>query len=480
MVEKIDSGRPQYGMIIILMFGAFICVLNNTLLNIALPSIMVDLKIDPATVQWVTTGYMLVNGILTPASAFIIQKYSIKRLFLSAMILFSLGTIIAGSAYHFPILLLGRMTQAAGTSIMMPLLLNVMLVSFPVEKRGTAMGIYSLVFTAAPAIGPTLSGWIIEHYDWRMLFHFVAPLTVMVVIIGFFLLKSHPEKKPITLDKMSLVLSSIGFGNLLYGFSAAGKNGWNSPVIIITIVTGIISVVLFVLKQTRQESPMLNFRIFTYPMYALSSGILTVTQIIMYSTMMILPIYVQSVLGISPIDAGIMMLPGVIVTSIMAPIVGKVFDRFGGRVMAIVGLSIIILTTWYFSVLSLETSYAMVTIMHTIRMFGMSMVAMPVQTNGLNQLPKELYPHGTAMNSTINYMAGSVGTAFLFTIMTKKSNEVIQSGSDTLSGMLSGINHSFFMTLYLLIFALVLALFIRRGFLPQTKINVNNAGTERR
>lgn len=214
--------KPPYGILSVLIVGAFIAFLNNTLLNIALPSIMTDLKVEPTTVQWLTTGFMLVSGVMIPLSAYLIQKYSVRRLFLTAMGLFTVGTILAGAAHVFPLLLAGRMIQASGTAIMMPLLMNVMLVSFPIEKRGTAMGVFGLVLMFAPAIGPTLSGWLIEHYDWRMLFHFVTPIAATVLILGFFMLKDKKEKVHMRLDFISLSLSSIGFGGLLYGFSSAG------------------------------------------------------------------------------------------------------------------------------------------------------------------------------------------------------------------------------------------------------------------
>ena len=267
------TDRPPYGIIAVLMIGAFISFLNNTLLNIALPSIMKDLEIGTSTAQWLTTGFMLVNGILIPTTAFLIQKYSVRNLFLAAMGLFTLGTILAGSANIFAILLLGRMLQAAGSAILMPLLMNVMLVSFPIQKRGTAMGVFGLILMFAPAIGPTLSGWIIEHYNWRMLFHFITPIAVIVFLIGFFLLKDKKEKVDIRLDFVSLLLSSIGFGGLLYGFSSAGEKGWASPYVYGPIIIGTISLIWFVVSQTKKDEPFLNFKVYQYPMFALSSVI---------------------------------------------------------------------------------------------------------------------------------------------------------------------------------------------------------------
>jgi EmrB/QacA subfamily drug resistance transporter len=494
-IKKTD--RPPYGILVVLMIGAFITFLNNTLLNIALPSIMVDLDVDASTVQWLTTGFMLVNGIMIPTTAFLIQKYSVRRLFLTAMGLFAAGTIIAGIAHSFPVLLTARMVQASGSAIMMPLLMNVMLVSFPVEKRGAAMGVFGLVLMGAPAIGPTLSGWIIEHYDWRMLFHFVTPIAIAVLLIGFFLLKDKKEKVDIRLDVFSLLLSSVGFGGLLYGFSSAGSKGWDSPQVYGTIIIGVISLVTFILRQFKLERPMLNFGIYKYPMFALSSAISMVITMAMFSGMLLIPIYVQTIRGISPLDAGLMMLPGAVLMALMSPITGKLFDKYGGRILAIVGLVITTVTTYYFSKLTLDTSYTQLVILNTVRMFGMSMVMMPVSTNGLNQLPARYYPHGTAMNNTTQQVSGAIGTAFLVTIMSNRTETYATEfatatmksavGQPTaemqqqiaMRAMLEGINDAFLVATLFAGIALVLAFFIKRAKQAEDIIEVKRPESEK-
>ncbi|WP_108670118.1 DHA2 family efflux MFS transporter permease subunit [Peribacillus acanthi] len=486
MQQTINTNpRPPYGLLAVLMVGAFIAFLNNTLLNIALPSIMNDLKVDAATVQWLSTGYMLVNGILIPTTAFLIQKYSVRRLFLVAMGLFTLGTILAGFAHAFPLLLSGRMTQASGSAILMPLLMNVMLTSFPVEKRGAAMGIFGLVLMGAPAIGPTLSGWIVEHYDWRMLFHVVTPIAGAVLLIGFFLLKDKKEKVDIRLDLFSVLLSSAGFGGLLYGFSSAGSKGWDSPQVYMTLIIGTISLVWFIYRQLKMDKPMLNFKIFKFPMYALSASISMVVTMAMFSGMLLLPIYVQTIRGISPMDAGLMLLPGAILMAIMSPITGRLFDKIGGRILAIIGLAITVITSYYFSKLTLDTTYAHLITLYTLRMFGMSLVMMPVSTNGLNQLPARFYPHGTAMNNTLQQVSGAIGTALLVTIMSNRTESVAKDmAADAMKhatgqpneaamaemkqqimmkAMLEGINYAFFVSVFIAALALVLAFFIKRA-----------------
>ncbi|MGM0845911.1 MAG: DHA2 family efflux MFS transporter permease subunit [Bacillota bacterium] len=484
MESRIKNVRPQYGILAVLMVGAFIAFLNNTLLNIALPSIMIELKVEPSTVQWLTTGFMLVNGVLIPTTAFLIEKYSVRKLFLAAMGLFTLGTLLAGIAHVFPVLLAGRMIQASGTAILMPLLMNVMLVSFPVEKRGAAMGMFGLIMMAAPAIGPTLSGWIVENYDWRMLFHFVTPIAILVFLLGFFLLKDKKEKVDIRLDVISVILSSAGFGSVLYGFSSAGTKGWDSPWVYGTIALGVVSLVVFILRQSQMERPMLNFGVFRYPMFALSSSITMVLNMALFSGMLMIPIYVQTIRGISPLDAGLLMLPGALVMAFMSPITGKLFDKFGGRMLAASGLMITVVTTYLFSKLTLETSYTNLVVLNSIRMFGMSMVMMPVSTNGLNQLPARFYPHGTAMNNTLNQVSGAIGTALLITIMSNRTvthtKELMQDAMKNLTGqsseaaltdiqqqvgmeaMLNGINDAFLVAAFIAGAALILSFFIKR------------------
>ncbi|MED1472314.1 DHA2 family efflux MFS transporter permease subunit [Bacillus salipaludis] len=481
-VKPID--RPPWGILAILMIGAFISMLNETLLNVALPSIMKDLDVTASTVQWLSTGYMLVNGVMIPATAFLIQKYTARRLFLTAMSLFLIGTIIAGFANSFPVLLVARMIQASGSAIMMPLLMNVMLTSFPPEKRGAAMGLFGLVFIFAPAVGPTLSGWLIEHFDWRMLFHFVTPIAAIVLVIAIFLLKDKKKDVEIRLDFLSFLLSSIGFGGLLYGFSSAGNKGWDSPQVYITIIVGAIALVLFIWRQLKLEVPMLNFRIYKYPMFTLSSAISIVITMAMFSAMLLLPIYVQSIRGISPIKSGLLMLPGSILMGIMSPITGKLFDKYGGRLLAIIGLSITIITSYFLSTLTLHTTYTELILIYSARMFGMSMVMMPVMTNGLNQLPAHQYPHGTAMNSTLQQVSGAIGSALLVTIMSNRTKthatDLAASAMKHLTGkptpealaemkqqiamkaMLEGINDSFLVSVGIASIALILAFFIKR------------------
>lgn len=473
-----EQKKPPYGIIAILFTGAFVAFFNQTLLNIALPEIMADFGIKAATAQWLVTGYMLVNGILIPASAYFIQRFSNRSVFIVAMSLFSLGTLIAGLAPVFSMLLIGRLLQASGAALMMPLLMNVMLVAFPVEKRGTAMGYFGLVMVVAPAIGPTLSGYIVQNYDWRVLFFIVLPVALIPLLLGIFKLKNLTfQNREISLDRFSLVLSSLGFGGILYGFSSAGTLGWSNPVVYVTITVGLVSLALFVRRQLKLDEPLLQIRIYKYPMFALSSIISVVLSMSMFSAMILMPIYIQTIKGISPINSGLLMLPGALLMGVMSPITGRLFDKWGAKVLAIPGLSLVVITTYLFSQLSLDTSYWQIMLIYTVRMLGISLVMMPVMTNGLNTLPMKAYPHGTAINNTLQQVSGAIGSAFLITLMNTRTEsaagELMAQGTALESienlAMLEGINFSFFVSTFIALTALVLALFIKKPNRPVTE-----------
>lgn len=471
--------KTPYLMIFILFVGAFVSFLNNSLLNVALPSIMVDLEIkDYSTVQWLSTGYMLVSGVLIPASAFLLTRFSNRKLFITSMVIFTLGTALAAYAPNFGLLLTGRMVQAAGSSIMGPLLMNVMLVSFPREKRGAAMGVFGLVMITAPAIGPTLSGYIVEYYDWRILFEMIIPLAVISLVLAIWKLDNVMEQdKNAKLDYVSIILSCIGFGGLLYGCSSASSDGWTDSLVLTSLIVGGIALITFIVRQLKMDTPLLDLRVYKYPMFALGSVISIVNAIAMFSGMILTPAYVQSVRGISPLDSGLMMLPGAIIMGIMMPITGKLFDKFGPRILAVIGLAVTAVSTYMLAQLQIDSSYGFIIFVYTLRMFGMSMVMMPIMTNGLNQLPTRLYPHGTAINNTAQQVAGSIGTAVLVTIMnsvTKSEATSLMKGIDpttltqsstaalTQHALLAGIQYSFYVALGVNIVALVLALFVKR------------------
>ncbi|QRG66362.1 DHA2 family efflux MFS transporter permease subunit [Brevibacillus choshinensis] len=460
----------------VIIAGAIAALLNQTLLNVALPKLMDQFHINTSTAQWVITIYMLVNGVLIPTTAFMMQKFTTRQLFITAMSLFALGTLVCGTAPAFSVMLIGRVIQAAGAGIIMPLMTNVIFNMFPLEKRGSAMGVVGIAMVFAPAIGPTLSGWIVEHYSWRVLFFVVLPIALIVLIFSSFILKNVTETGKPKLDVWGVIYSTIGFGGLLYGFSTAGGKGWGSLEVIAMLLIGCISLAVFVWRQLHIDHAMLEFRIFKIPAYSLAILISLMVNMTLYSGMILLPVYVQNILHFTPVQSGLLMLPGSILMGIMSPITGRLFDKFGARYLAITGLVITTATTFGFTKLSLYTSYSYLLTLYTVRMLGLSMLMMPVMTSGLNALPLRLNPHGTAMSNTINAIGGALGTSLFVTIMTTKSAahtadiirgshinpaDQAQVGLATMQGMAMGTNDAFMIATLFAIVALVLAMFLR-------------------
>lgn len=418
--EDITKESSNGKILAVMMLGAFVAILNQTLLNVAIPHIMSDLNISASTVQWLSTGYMLVNGIFIPVTAYLIEKFGTRKLFITSVLLFTIGSIICSISANFSMLMLGRVIQASGAGIIMPLLMTVFFTLFPPEKRGTAMGIMGIVMLFAPAIGPTLSGWIVEHYSWRILFDVVIPIGILDLIFSVLWMRDVTEITNPKFDFPGLLFSTLGFGFLLYGFSEAGNDGWTSGTVLTSLAVGIISLIAFTWRELTTEKPMLDLSVFKYDIFTLTTIISMIINMAMFGAMILLPIYLQNIRGFTALQSGLMLLPGAIVMGIMSPIAGALFDKMGAKWLAVTGLTITVLTTWQFTYLSMTTSFTHILILYVMRMFGMSFLMMTVMTEGLNQLPRHLGAHGTAASNTARQVAGSIGTAFLVTVMTTR------------------------------------------------------------
>lgn len=465
---------PKGPILFVMILGAFLATLNQTIMSVATPELMHDFNITAATAQWLTTGYMLVNGVLIPITAYLMQRFTTRELFQASMFIFFAGTLVSALAGSFPVLLTGRMIQAAGAGIIMPLLTQVILTLFPREKRGAAMGMVGLAIIFAPAIGPTLAGYIMERYSWEMMFYGMLPLTVMVIVCGFIYLRNVAERSFPKIDITSVALSTIGFGTLLYGFSRAASAGWSSAEVLLSLAAGALSLGLFIWKQLKSESPLLDLRAFQYNMFSLTTVISVAVTIVMYADMMLLPLYLQNARGFTAMESGLLLLPGAVIMGALMPITGKLFDRFGAKWLAIIGLTITILTTLSFVNLTDSTSYGYLMLMSTGRRIGMALLLMPIQTLGLNQLPSRLNSHGTAISNTVRQVAGAVGTSLLVTVMTSRTathfQDIAASGGTAgetqqhmlMEASIQGINDSYLVIVGIGIIGLLLSFFIKQ------------------
>ncbi|MYL48163.1 DHA2 family efflux MFS transporter permease subunit [Halobacillus litoralis] len=469
--------EKQYNRKIILvtfMIGAFFAVLNETLLNIALTELMEVFGLDAPTVQWMATGFMLVMGVLMPVSALLIQWFTTRQMFIGVMTVFLAGTIIAASAMNFPMLLTGRMIQAVGTGLLIPVIMNALLLLYEPEVRGRIMGTFGLVIMFAPAIGPTLSGVIVDLLGWRWLFITVIPFALFSILFAVKYLENVGEVTRPKADILSIVLSSIGIGGIVYGFSSAGESGegFSSVHIIIILSVAFLSLILFVLRQLKLEEPLLDVRVFTYKSYARGITIFVIVIMAMFASEIVMPMYLQGPLGFSAKTAGLLLLPGALLNGLMSPVMGTLFDKFGPRKLIIPGTLVLVGVMIFFSSINPSIPVWSFILAYVLLMLAVSAVLMPSQTNALNELPKHLYPHGTAIANTLQPIGGALGVSIFVSIMSQGERSYLNDVSGEVTGevmdraMTAGVHHAYWFALGLAILTFVVALFIRKAVAP--------------
>ena len=454
--------RKQIVMLAVLVFGTFVTVLNQTVVSPALPSIMAEMSVDAATAQWLTTGFTLVNAIMVPVTAFLTDRFTTRRLFLASMILFTCGTALAAWGPNFPVLLAGRLVQAGGAGILMPLVMTVLMWTFPIDRRGTAMGVFGIVIAFAPAIGPTVAGVIIDQANWHIMFWIIAALcAVVIVFAGAVLERGGETNKDVTLDVVSVILSTLGFGGLLYGLSAIGSYGITADSVA-GVVIGAVALVFFFRRQLRMEQPMLQVRVLANRKFLIATIIVMLVQGALLAGGILIPIMLQSYMGMSATTSGIVLLPGAIVMGAMGPIAGRLFDKHGPRVLAVTGTGILALTTATFIFMGPGTGLVTLTVIYTVRLFSLSLVNMPISTWGMNALPDKLVNHGTSVQNTFRQVAGSLGTAIIVSTSTAASNAVAGSTDATSAGVF-GIHMAFVVATALCVIGFVLTVALVRN-----------------
>ncbi|HDZ6147770.1 TPA: DHA2 family efflux MFS transporter permease subunit [Staphylococcus aureus] len=415
-----------------LLFGMFIAILNQTLLNVALPKINTEFNISASTGQWLMTGFMLVNGILIPITAYLFNKYSYRKLFLVALVLFTIGSLICAISMNFPIMMVGRVLQAIGAGVLMPLGSIVIITIYPPEKRGAAMGTMGIAMILAPAIGPTLSGYIVQNYHWNVMFYGMFIIGIIAILVGFVWFKLYQYTTNPKADIPGIIFSTIGFGALLYGFSEAGNKGWGSVEIETMFAIGIIFIILFVIRELRMKSPMLNLEVLKFPTFTLTTIINMVVMLSLYGGMILLPIYLQNLRGFSALDSGLLLLPGSLIMGLLGPFAGKLLDTIGLKPLAIFGIAVMTYATWELTKLNMDTPYMTIMGIYVLRSFGMAFIMMPMVTAAINALPGRLASHGNAFLNTMRQLAGSIGTAILVTVMTTQTTQHLSAFGEEL------------------------------------------------
>lgn len=445
-----------------LLVAGFVGLFSETALNIALGELSQLFAIDATTVQWLATGYFLTLGILVPVTGILMQKCSTRQMFITAILLMIFGTVLAAAAPVFGLLLAGRVIQAAGLAINLPLTQNVIFTIFPPHKRGAAMGIMGLVMLAGPALGPTLAGLILDTLSWHWIFLVTLPFLLFSFIFGLAYLPNVNEIRKVSIDAASVILSTIGFGGLVYGVSVAEDIGWTSWEVMGSIVIGVIALILFAFRQLNMEQPMLNLKAFSYPLFVLGVLMSFITFFNMLSLLVILPMYMQMALLVTAFTTGL-LLPGSLLNCVLAPMIGRMFDRHGPKAVITPGTIMVVIGYAAYSQFGTGTALWLIVVTHIVMMLGIGMVLASVQTNTLNSLPRQYYPDGIALTQTVQQVAGAIGIAVMVSLMSaRQSSYLAETANDAAQAAAAGSSLVLKIGLLLAVVNFVLSLFLKK------------------
>jgi DHA2 family lincomycin resistance protein-like MFS transporter len=447
----------------VLLTGAFVVILNETALNVALSKIMVDLSIDERTAQWLTTGFMLTMAVVIPITGWIMERLATRAVFTLAMSLFSAGTLMAALSWGFPSLLAGRIVQASGTAIMMPLLMTTVMELVPPGARGRVMGTISLVISAAPAIGPTVSGLILQFLPWRFIFVLVLPIALAILVVGMRQVPNLNEPVMVKLDAVSVPLAGLGFGGLVYGLSLFGSP---TPLwwLAVALSVGTVSLGVFIWRQVvlqRTDSALLDLRTFSHPIFATSMGVMAIAMAALFGTIIALPLILQQVMHAEPLFVGLLLLPGALITGLLGPVVGRLYDRVGPRWLVVPGSLAVALGFVLFAQVSVTTSWWLLLVAHVCLSLGLAFMFTPLFTIALGALPPHLYGHGSAMLGTVQQVAGAAGTALFVTVMSTVAASQ-PAGTTPEVALATGARASFMTVGVIWVAAIVATFFLRK------------------
>lgn len=439
--------REVVSNLVVLVLAATIMILNETSLSVALPSIMADFSIPATSAQWLTTGFMLTMGVVIPTTGFLLERLTTRQIFGIATGLFLTGTVVAALAPVFAILLLGRVIQAAGTALILPTLMTVAMTLVPPQRRGTVMGVISVVIAVAPALGPTVGGAILNASSWHFIFWCMVPLLVLVLAAGIKLLANVGEHRDTPLDVASVILSALAFGGLVYALSSMEKAVEGAATLpLIVGVIGVVALVVFVRRQNRlarEDRALLDFSPFKVRNYTLAVAVMLLSFGLMLGSVTVLPIYLQSALGVSALVTGLVVMPGGLLQGVISPFVGRIFDARGPRPLLIPGSIMFAAGVWLMTLLGQDSKVWMVVGMHVLFAVGMGMMMTPLMTTALASLPNEYYGHGSAIMNTLQQLAGATGTAFLVVFLTRGTQAGQDAGLDVAAATSQGTSWAF-------------------------------------
>jgi DHA2 family lincomycin resistance protein-like MFS transporter len=474
--------RPKLGpqesrVIWLLLAAAFVAILNETTMGVAIPHLITDLGITALSAQWLTTAFMLTMAVVIPITGFLLRRFTTRAMFIAAMGLFSTGTLIAFLAPGFPVLLVARVVQASGTAIMMPLLMTTLMTVVPPAIRGRMMGRVSIVMSLAPAIGPTLAGAILNNFEWRWIFGIVLPIAIVALVVGGRWIHNLGETTRAPIDVLSVILSAFGFGGLVFGLSQLGAGGHgggadaaaatatSTTTLIVSLTVGVVALGLFGWRQVllqRKDDALLDLRVFRSRNFSLSMGQMVIMSMAFFGAITVVPLYLQDVLEVDPLTTGLVVLPGALAMGLAGPFIGRIYDRWGTTVLLVPGAVITSSMLWVYTTFGIATPVWLVAVVQTVLSFGLALSFTPLFTASLASLQPRFYSYGSAVVGTAQQVAGAAGIALMFGVMAAADSAATEAGADALTAGAAGTHAAFLTAAFLSLPLLVGAFLIRK------------------
>jgi DHA2 family lincomycin resistance protein-like MFS transporter len=439
--EPVTDGGGRTPLVIkLLVASTFVVILNETTMINAMPRLMADFRIDERTSQWITTVFMLTMASVIPLTGWFLQRVTTRTAYGVAMATFCAGTLIGAVAPTFEVLLVARGVQAAGTAVMMPLLMTTLMTVVPQHDRGRVMGNVTMAISVAPALGPAVSGVLLELGSWRLIFVAMLPLAATMGIMGFRRIPNIGEPQANPVSWLSVVLAASGFSSLVYGLSNFGTDDLTVPVSF--SVAGVVLVGAFVGYQIllqRSGSPLLDLRTLKISTYTVAIVLMAAAFMAFFGAMVLLPLYLQDYRHLSSLETGLLVMPGGLAMGLLGPRVGKLYDRFGSRPLVIPGAVGLVLALWLLSGIELDTSYWVIVALHVALMSCLATIFTPVFTLGLGALPPALYSHGSSLLGTSQQVAGAAGMALLVAILKSRATDLASTGTSPDEAFVGGL-----------------------------------------